>query len=77
VRTELIKAACESGDLGCVDCKAEVTQKLLEVLAPVMERRRELEADRDLVRDVLASGAEQARQVAAATMEDVRAAMKL
>jgi len=76
-RTESIKEACAAGDLGCVDCKAEVTEKLLEALAPVMERRRELEADRDLVRDVLASGAQQARQVAAATMEEVRAAMKL
>ncbi len=76
-RTESIKEACAAGDLGCVDCKAEVTEKLLEALAPVMERRRELEADRDLVRDVLASGAQQARQVAAATMEEVHAAMKL
>ncbi len=76
-RTESIKEACEAGELGCVDCKAEVTEKLLAALAPVMERRRELEADRGLVRDVLASGAQQARQVAAATMEEVRAAMKL
>ncbi|MCK4322878.1 MAG: tryptophan--tRNA ligase [Armatimonadetes bacterium] len=75
--TASIKQACEAGDLGCVDCKAAVTEKLLEALAPVMARRRELEADRDLVRDVLARGAQQARQVAAATMEDVRAAMKL
>ncbi len=76
-RTEPIKAACESGDLGCVDCKAEVIEKLLAAITPIMQRRRELEADRETVRDVLAQGAKQAREVAAATMEQVRAAMKV
>ncbi len=76
-RTAPIKAACESGELGCVDCKAEATEKLLAALAPIMQRRQELETDRDTVRAVLAQGAKQAREVAAATMAEVRAAMKL
>jgi len=76
-RTEPIRTACESGDLGCVDCKAEVIEKLLAAITPIMQRRRELEADRETVRDVLAQGAKQAREVAAATMEQVRAAMKV
>ena len=43
----------------------------------MMQRRRELEGDRETVRDVLAQGAKQAREVAAATMEQVRTAMKI
>ena len=60
-----------------MDCKAEATEKLLAALAPIMQRRGELEADRDTVRDILTEGAVQAREVAAQTMEEVRAAMKV
>ena len=70
-----IKAECESGELGCVACKLEATEKLIESLGPVMERRRELAANLDYVREVLADGAERARAVARATMDEVRAAM--
>lgn len=76
-RVDEIKVECEAGDLGCVDCKVEATEKLLEALGPVMERRRELAANLDYVHQVLREGAEKARGVAADTMAEVRAAMSL
>ncbi len=76
-RIEEIKVECESGDLGCVNCKAEATEKLIEAVGPVMERRRELAANTDYVRAVLAEGAEKARAVASETMAEVRSAMSL
>ncbi len=75
-RTQPIKQGCESGELGCVDCKVEVIEHLLAALEPLMERRAELNANRSLVREVLAAGAEAARAVATGTMEEVRQAMK-
>ena len=75
-RTQPIKQGCESGELGCVDCKVEVIEHLLAALEPLMERRAELDANRSLVREVLAAGAEAARAVATDTMEEVRQAMK-
>ncbi len=75
-RTQPIKQGCESGELGCVDCKVEVIEHLLAALEPLMERRAELDANRSLVREVLAAGAETARAVATDTMEEVRQAMK-
>jgi len=76
-RTEPIKLGCESGELGCVDCKSELIEKLLPALEPMMQRRAELEADRSAVREVLAAGGEAARAVAAQTMEEARAVMNL
>jgi len=76
-RTEHIKPSCQSGELGCVDCKAELIEHLLVALEPIMQRRTDLEADRSVVREVLAAGAESAREVAAQTMIKVRAAMKI
>ncbi|MGC9319495.1 MAG: tryptophan--tRNA ligase [Armatimonadota bacterium] len=76
-RVDEIKVQCEAGDLGCVDCKLEATERLLESLRPVMERRRELAANLDYVHQVLRDGARKARAVAAETMAEVRAAMSL
>ncbi len=72
-----IKAGCESGELGCVVCKGEATEKTLEALGPVMQKRHELAGDLGYVRGVLAEGKEKAREVAAASMDEVRRAMHL
>jgi tryptophanyl-tRNA synthetase len=57
---------------GYGDFKADVAAAVVELFAPVRERYAELVADPDGLDDVLATGAEQARAVAAATMADVR-----
>jgi len=76
-RVEEIREECESGELGCVACKAEVTERLLETMEPVMQRRAELADNLDHVRAVLADGAERAQAVAAETMREVREVMHL
>ncbi len=68
---------CRSAGIGCVDCK----KKLLETLGPDQERlraRREaiLARPQDL-EELVQLGIGKARSAAAATMEQVRAAMKL
>lgn len=72
-----LKAPCESGELGCVECKKVLINHLNEKLAPVRARRAELEARPDYVRDVLHQGADYARIRAVETMEQVRGAMHL
>ncbi len=68
---------CRSAGIGCVDCK----RKLLERLNPDQERLRErreaiLARPKDLD-DLVQLGIGKARAVAARTMDEVRAAMKL
>ena len=68
---------CRTAGIGCVDCK----RKLLERLGPDQERLRErreaLLARPGDVEELVQLGTKKARTVAARTMEEVRAAMKL
>jgi len=68
---------CKSGELGCVDCKMTLAERLNGTLAPLRERRAALDADRETVARALKIGAERARARATATMTEVRAAMHL
>lgn len=74
-RVPWIEENCRSGALGCVDCKSELAERLNATLRPVRERRASLDAAQ--VDAILADGAEKARAVAAGTLHDVEAAMKL
>lgn len=72
-----IAEACKKGEIGCGECKKCLTAKLNEFLAPIRERRQELETIPGLVEDILAEGASKARMAASETMARVREAMKI
>lgn len=72
-----VAETCRRGEVGCVQCKAELAEKLVSFLAPVYERRQRIAGDRDYLREILAAGAVRAREKAMATMEAVREAMHL
>jgi tryptophanyl-tRNA synthetase len=70
-----IREGCASGALGCVACKTELAETLNAYLRPARERRASI--DRGRIAEILRDGSERAREVANATMLDVRKAMKL
>jgi tryptophanyl-tRNA synthetase len=72
-----IRTGCESGALGCVDCKKNCSAKIADVLAPIREKRAHLESHMDDVKGILADGEDRARTMARATMDEVHTAMKL
>ena len=74
-RVPEIREACASGALGCVACKSELAASLNAYLRPVRERRASF--DRSRVAEILREGSAHAREVANATMRDVRRAMRL
>jgi len=74
---EWAAAGCRSAGIGCLDCKARLTEHLLERLTEIHQRRPEYAARPDTVWDILREGSKRARVVAQATMEDVRSAMKI
>ena len=55
--------------------KAAVGEAVVDLLAPVRERYRELRADEAALERTLAEGAERAREIASQTMAEVRDAM--
>ncbi len=67
-----LASGCRTAAIGCLECKAKLAQEIIVVLAPIRERRRDLAAHPDEVRDVLQDGARRARPIAEATMAEVK-----
>ena len=65
------------GGLGDVKVKKFLNNIMQEELAPIRERRASYEKDIPAVYEILKKGTEAAREVAAQTMADVKAAMKI
>ena len=70
-----IKVDCKTAQIGCVDCKRLCAEALVKSLEPIRERRSKLEASPSLLLDILREGARKAKEVASATMEEVREAI--
>ncbi len=75
-RAEIVNS-CRGAQIGCVDCKKILGQYVVETLAPFREKRQGLAERPGLVEEVLTEGSRKAAQVAAATMEEVRAAVQI
>lgn len=72
-----LKAHYRRGGLGDVKVKRLLIAVLNEVLDPIRERRRHYEARIGEVYAMLEEGSRKAREAAAATLDDVREAMKI
>ncbi len=74
---EDLKERYRKGTVGDVEVKQRLFDALENFLAPIRERRIEYGKNRARVREIIMEGTKKGRAVAQATMEDVRAAMKL
>ena len=72
-----LKAHYTRGGLGDMKVKKFLAAVMQEMLEPIRKRRAEFEKDIPSVYEILRKGCEQAREVAANTMSDVRRAMKI
>ena len=72
-----IRKGCESGALGCVDCKLNAAKKIADYLAPIREKRLYYESHPQEVLDILHDGEAKAKVVAVETMKQVHQVMKI
>lgn len=72
-----LKAHYQRGGLGDVKVKNFLNAIMQETLEPIRTRRKEFEQDIPAIYDMLKKGCEKARETAAATLDDVRRAMKI
>lgn len=68
---------CRSAGIGCLECKQPLVDSIKAELIPLQERAQDYEQNPDLVRSILAEGAEHARDEARETLVEVRQAMGL
>ena len=74
---EKVCEECKSGSRGCVACKKELAENIIEFLRPIREKRKYYEDRTELVDKLLIEGTEKARKTAKETMKKVKKAMKL
>jgi tryptophanyl-tRNA synthetase len=74
---EDLKTRYRAGKVGDVEVKTKLARAMNTALAPMRERRREVMARPDRVREILIEGSRKARGIAHETMERVRDAVKL
>ena len=74
---EDLKARYRAGKVGDVEVKTKLARAMNAALEPMRERRREVMARPERVREILVEGSRKARVIAQATMERVRDAVKL
>jgi tryptophanyl-tRNA synthetase len=67
-----VRIGCTTAGIGCIDCKKILLEGLLADLARISARAEELRSTPGRIDEILATGAERARQVARATMARVR-----
>jgi tryptophanyl-tRNA synthetase len=74
---EWAASGCRTAAIGCVDCKGKLLDNMMAHFAPYIAKRAELVAKPRYVADVLHAGAAKAREIARATMDEVRGKLGL
>src|SRR5687767_4054147 len=72
-----LKARYRAGTVGDVEVKTKLARAMNAALEPMRERRHEVMARPDRIREILVEGSRKARGIAHETMERVRDAVKL
>jgi tryptophanyl-tRNA synthetase len=72
-----LKARYGAGRVGDVEVKTKLAKAMNAALAPMRERRRDVMAHPERIREILVEGSKKARGIAHETMERVRDAVKL
>ena len=68
---------CKAGKRGCVACKRQLAQNIIDYLKPIKEKRKYYEERPELVDEILLKGTKKAQEEAKKTMKKVKEAMML
>lgn len=72
---EAVAAQCRQAVRGCVECKKELSDILLNYLSPIHAKIRQFEKEPEQIETVLAEGAKKARTIAAQTLLQAKEAI--
>jgi tryptophanyl-tRNA synthetase len=74
---EQVNRECRTAEIGCIDCKKLVADRLVERLTPLWDARATLTQHPSQLEDLVEEGSRKARQTASATLHEVTEAMKI
>lgn len=70
-----VQTGCRSAGIGCLECKQPVIEAVQKEVGEIRERAKEYEENPQLVKHIVAQGAEKARHVAQETLKEVKEVM--
>jgi len=73
----VVAKECKAAERGCVECKKEMAGRLKSFMAPMYEKRCELQKNKEHVRQVLVEGSKTAAQIAEVTLQSAKEAAGL
>ena len=68
---------CKNAKIGCAQCKKMLACKVNQTLAPIREKRLELQKDSNYIKDVIIEGSKKAKIEAQIVMNGVLEAVKM
>jgi tryptophanyl-tRNA synthetase len=74
---EWAATGCRTAGIGCLDCKDMLLKHMLPPLGAIRERRQQFAEKPSAIVEILHEGSRRARKIAQATMQEVRAALRL
>ena len=74
---EDITNKCRMGEIGCMQCKRCLAERMNDMLAGIHSRRKELEQKPGYIKEVLEYGEKRARAVAEKNMAEIKEAMNV
>ncbi|MCS6947678.1 MAG: hypothetical protein NZM12_08685, partial [Steroidobacteraceae bacterium] len=74
---DTVASGCRTAGIGCLECKKPLIERIVEEIQGMRKRAQEFIDNPDLITSIVTEGAEKARAVAHATMDDVRKVLHL
>ena len=72
LRKQEIDERCRKAQIGCTECKKELSSLLIKFLEPIQEKRNKLIENKEEILHILDAGEKKAQAVASSTMEEVK-----
>ena len=73
---EEICSGCKNATMGCMECKKRLAQKVNDYFKPIREKRKELENNDALIKEIIYDGSKKARIKAQETIKGVEEAVR-
>ncbi|MDD5477213.1 MAG: tryptophan--tRNA ligase [Candidatus Omnitrophica bacterium] len=68
---------CSKSEIGCTECKKELADRIIGLLAPIQEKINSLQKDKKYIQEILSSGSAKATEAAKKTIAQVRELLKI
>jgi tryptophanyl-tRNA synthetase len=72
-----VNNGCRTAAIGCIDCKKQVADAMVERLQPVWDIRATLKAKPAVVQEIIQEGSQKASHFSSQTLEEVKESMKI